>query len=353
MQVVFEINMSTSKISKNRGRNKELCKEARTIEKELWGVVLKEKNTKKDRYLGEMYLLSVLPPKILNKLDWSNLISSLLFLDVGRVCLSNSVKDVVPFVPPVQGEHMNSILNRLAVIRNEFISINTGLAVTICKKFMWVDEWDDLFQEALIGLMHAVDRFDPHRNNQFSTYAVWWVKHKVSRYIENSSSFIRVPVHARHQLRVISRFVQWYIENYPSYPSEYEVSKYTGISTVKVRYLLAVYNSNSTMCSLDEVKGDEDNMQLYTTVSGNSLNPERELEKTDANSLVNELLSTITNPQHKSVIIMRFGLDGGGERTLEEIGNKWGVTRERIRQIQNIALGRLRCHANQLKWKKN
>ena len=197
----------------------------------------------------------------------------------------------------------------------------------------------DLVSEGNIGLMKAVERFDPGKGGKLSTYAAWWIKQSIKRALANQSKTIRLPVHLVDKISRMRRVALQMSEELGREPTDDEVAEEVGISTHKVSQLKTV---SSRPASLDAPISDDDSTEFGEIVRDeDAQTPFELLRDKNLRDGVNELLEVLDERERK-IIFQRFGLDGGKPKTLEEVGKKFGLTRERIRQLQNIALAKLR-----------
>lgn len=197
----------------------------------------------------------------------------------------------------------------------------------------------DLVSEGNIGLMKAVERFDPKKGGKLSTYAAWWIKQSIKRALANQSKTIRLPVHLVDKISKMRRVSLQMSEELGREPTDEELAEEIGISSAKVGQLKTV---SIRPASLDAPISDDDSTEFGEIVGDEEAQtPFELLRDKNLRHEVTDLLHVLDERERK-IIFSRFGLDGGKPRTLEEVGRKFGVTRERIRQLQNIALLKLR-----------
>jgi RNA polymerase primary sigma factor len=225
--------------------------------------------------------------------------------------------------------------------RDHMIRANLRLVVKIAGDYQKCGlPLDDLIAEGNTGLIKAAERFDPSFGAKFSTYAAWWIKQSIRRALSNQSRTIRLPVHViekMNKLRAVEDKIAGEGGGRRGY--SYEIEKETGLNKEQLRVLRQAGNAST---SLDAPAFDEDSGTMHERLQDpGSRDP---FERASDANLIGELsgLLDVLNERERSIIASRFGLDGKSPRTLEEVGKRFGVTRERIRQLQNIALKKMR-----------
>jgi len=224
--------------------------------------------------------------------------------------------------------------------REQMIKANLRLVVKIARDYEGIGlPLLDLISEGNIGLMKAVERFDPSKGGKLSTYGSWWIKQSIKRALANQSKTIRLPVHLVDKISKMRRTAMRLQEELGREPTDDELGGELGISASRVAQMrLAAIRP----ASLDAPIGDEDSNNFAEVVQDEAADtPYEQLEEKTVTKMLQEMVKTL-DPREATILRARFGLDGGPERTLEEVGEKFGVTRERVRQIQNIALKKLR-----------
>lgn len=220
------------------------------------------------------------------------------------------------------------------------ISSNLRLVVTIAQDYANLGlPLLDVISEGTIGLMTAVDRFDPSKGAKLSTYAAWWIRQSIKRALSNQSKTIRLPVHLGDKIAKVRRVASQMSEEIGREPTDDELGEEIGIASGKLSRLKTV---SIRPASLDAPISDDDLTEFGETVEDEQTRtPFELLRDKDLHNGVDSLLEGLDD-REKKIISQRFGFDGGTRRTLEEIGKKLGVSRERIRQLENIALSKLR-----------
>jgi len=224
--------------------------------------------------------------------------------------------------------------------REQMIKANLRLVVKIARDYEGIGlPLLDLISEGNIGLMKAVERFDPAKGGKLSTYGSWWIKQSIKRALANQSKTIRLPVHLVDKISKMRRTAMRLQEEFGREPTDEELGEELGITASRVAQMrMAAIRP----ASLDAPIGDEDSNNFAEVVQDESADtPYEQLEEKTVTRMLQEMVKTL-DPREATILRARFGLDGGPQKTLEEVGQKFGVTRERVRQIQNIALRKLR-----------
>jgi RNA polymerase primary sigma factor len=244
---------------------------------------------------------------------------------------------------------LEAIIEDGRLARDHIIKANTRLVVSIAKRYIGHGvPFLDLIQEGNLGLMKAVEKYDYHRGFRFSTYATWWIRQTITRSIADQARTIRVPVHMSDRIRQLYKTTHELEQKLGRAPSTEELGDSLGLETRKVEWIQKV---SWTPLSLETPVGDDEESELGQFIEDDvSPTPLQSAYQTMLKEKVETVLATLA-PREARVLRLRFGLDDGHVYTLEEVGQKFGLTRERIRQIEGKALRRLRHprRARQLK----
>jgi RNA polymerase primary sigma factor len=224
--------------------------------------------------------------------------------------------------------------------RSELIEANLRLVVSIAKRYTNRGlQFLDLIQEGNIGLMKAVDKFEYRRGHKFSTYATWWIRQAITRAIADQARTIRIPVHVIETINKLTRVRRGLGQELGREPSPEEIAERTGIPVPKLRRVLKLAQEP---ISLETPIGNEEDIQLEDLIEDpRAVCPVEAAARADLRERTQSALKTLT-PREERVLKLRFGVGGGAEHTLEEVGQSFMVTRERIRQIESKALRKLR-----------
>jgi len=249
----------------------------------------------------------------------------------------------------MERQRLEALVQDGILAREHIIKANTRLVVSIAKRYMGRNvPFLDLIQEGNLGLMKAVEKYDVHKGFRFSTYATWWIRQTVTRAIADQARTIRVPVHMNDRIRRTYKATHDLEQRLGRVPTLEELASELDLDLIKLQWILQV---SWLPLSLESPVGDDEESELGMFIEDElTPSPIQSVYNNMLREKIDEVLATLT-PREARILRLRFGLDTGVPYTLEEVGEKFGLTRERIRQIEGKALRRLRHprRARQLK----
>jgi len=259
-----------------------------------------------------------------------------------RIELRREASDKIRKIPPYTEEYdsLNQLIEDGQAAREHLGRANTRLVGSIAKRYMGQGlPFPDLIQEGNVGLMRAVDKYDYKRGNRFSTYATWWIRQAITRALAQKTRTIRIPLHMTERIRQMYRTAQVLEQTLGHRPTPEEIAKEMELPAESVRGMM---DASQHAIALERPVGDDGDSEFGDFIEDqDSPSPVEAATQHLLQETIEEVLSELT-PRQSHILRLRFGLGGGEPHTLEEIANKFGLSRERIRQLEKAALRRLR-----------
>ncbi len=237
-------------------------------------------------------------------------------------------------------KQIQHIIDDGTAARERLLMANTRLVVSVAKKYTHRGiPLVDLIHEGIIGLIRATKKYDPARGNRFSTYATWWIRQAITRAIDNNARTIRLPVHRSVEINRISFARNQLVQELGREPNEEELAEALDMTPEQVRDTLSI---SMAPISLELPQDDDDNRTLADVIPDlDTASPEESTIESLKEQQVREVLDALPH-REAQVLMLRYGFQDGKSHTLQEVGNKMGITRERVRQIESQAINRLR-----------
>ena len=278
---------------------------------------------------------AVITPEVVQEID-----TKLVLADAEQLAANPAFAEALRVHESVFSAHLEVIDHEAEIAKNHLTEANLRLVVSVAKKHIGHGmSLLDLIQEGNIGLIRATEKFDPHKGYKFSTYATWWIRQAITRAIADQARTIRVPVHMIETINKMLRLSRRLAQEYGREPTSREIGEQMGIPPERVREIVKVAQ---LPISLELPMGEEENSYLGDFIEDlTAVPPVDAASKQLLRDQIDEVLSSLTHREQR-VLRLRFGLEDGRSRTLEEVGLEFQVTRERIRQIEAKALRKLR-----------
>ncbi len=290
--------------------------------------------TDQDQDLVRLYLTDIGKHPLLTKADEAELAQARL----DGLAAAEELRDASP--TPARKRELRKVVIAGERAERRFIESNLRLVVSIAKKYQASGvPLLDLIQEGNLGLMHTVEKFDHTKGFKFSTYATWWIRQSLTRGIANSGRTIRLPVHAGDMLRVVQRTRSSLEETLGRNPSDEELAEAVGESVEKVRDILSHLSEPVSLSAPLREDADGELGDIITDRA--AISPEDAAISASLAGDLDKVLSSLDERERK-ILRLRYGLDGSDPRTLDDVGDHFDLTRERIRQIEAKAMAKLR-----------